>query len=324
MDKRELINKLEKIFVRTNEQKLLTIVVENLNSKNYAFYVYLGKKNLEIQYAEYYIKDDEIILQKPNNIIFGRGKETFANMVMEVMCFDFNDGIPEYNEKKESFSISIEDKYSIISFGKKCEDNNYCHIYNFINYLLSYIKVEEIDLFELPNDYKNSIVEQARDLDNEIITFMKKYETGRNFSFEKKLNEEWKKTNFTQKCNDLCSKMNNIELIETIYRTEYVYDIGNCLEKFVPIEIDFDYIREFQEGLFVAFFKCTRFRNIVLSIGFSDYFVEKILENTQIDKTIDKILKMMSNEQIMYLFNKVEGWNNKLEYMKYFKNVNAK
>lgn len=318
MEKRKIINNVENEFVESGDQKLLTIVAENIDSKNYAFYVYLGKKDVEVKFVEYTIEDENILLKEPKNISFGRGKGTLTNMVMEVLCFDFVNGIPEYDGTDSSFSISVEDKYTIISFGKKCEDRKYIYIYNFINYLLSYIKIEGDNLFKLPDNYNKSIIEQAIDLDNEIIAFMKKYESGRNFSFEKKLNEEWKKTDFDKRCNDLCAEMNNIELVETIYKTEYVYDVGNCLDRFVPIEIDFDYVREFQEALFGAFFKCTRFRNLVLSADFTDYFVDKILEKTKIDETIDKILNMMTNEQIMFIFNKVEGWDNKLEYMRYF------
>lgn len=47
MEKRELANKLEKIFIKENEQKFLTVVVENIAKKNYAFYIYLSKKHLE-------------------------------------------------------------------------------------------------------------------------------------------------------------------------------------------------------------------------------------------------------------------------------------
>ncbi len=319
MKKRELINKLEKVLIKNNEQKLLTILIQNIVNKNYIFYVFLGKKDLEVKYSEYSIKGEDILLQKPKKIFFGRDKGTLLNMVMEITCFDLNSGIPSNKyEEHESFSISIGDKLHIISFGKKCENIKYKNIYHFVNYLLSYIKIEEKYLFEVPNAEENDIINQALKLDNEIILFMKKFESGRKFSFEKKLNEEWKKTDFNKRCNDICSKMNNIELIETIYKTEYVYDIGNCLEKLKPIEIDFDYVREFQEVLFEAFMKCVRFKNLILSIGFSDWFLEKIFEKTKVNEIIDKILNMMSNEQIMYLFNMVSDWNNKLEYMKYF------
>lgn len=319
MEKRELINKLEKYLVQSNEQKLLTILIQNINKKNYIIYIYLSKKDVEAKYSEYVVKNNEVLLQKSKNIFFGRDKGTLLNMALEITCFDLMSGIPSNEDNlHESFSISLENGLHIISFGKKCEDDSYKYIYRFINYLLSYLKIEKKYFFEIPNNDEDSIIEQAINLDNEIILFMKKYESGRNYSFEKKLNEEWKKTDFNKRCNDICSKMNNMELIETIYKTEYVYDIGNCLEKLKPIEVDFDYLREFPDFLVGEFFKCVRFKNLILSVGFSDYYIEKILEKTKTDKTIEKLLKMMSNEQVMYLFNMVNDWSNKFEYMKYF------
>ncbi len=315
MEKRELINNIKRFLKKEKEYNLLTIIVENIADKNYYFDVYFGEKDLEVKYGEYSIVDDALKLQEPKKIKFGRSSGTLYNMVLEIVCFDFMKGIPSYDKTNEkSFSLAIQDKYSIISFGKKCEDSKYNYIYNFINYLLSYLKIDDNDLFIIADD--KNIINEALKLDRKIINFMKKYESGRDFSFEIKLNKEWKKTDFVKRCKNLCSRMNNIELIETIYKTEYVYEIGGCLENLQPVFIDFNYVREFQDALFGALFKCFKLRDLILETGFTDYFLEKIFEKTKVNETIDEILKMMSNEQIMYLANNVSGWN-KIYYLKY-------
>ncbi len=45
MEKRELVNKLEKILIKENEQKFLTVVVENI-AKKIMHFIFILVKNI--------------------------------------------------------------------------------------------------------------------------------------------------------------------------------------------------------------------------------------------------------------------------------------
>ena len=146
------------------------------------------------------------------------------------------------------------------------------------------------------------------------MAFVERYATGRSFSFEKKLNEEWKKTNYTKRCKSFCRKLDNEQLIEVILNTQYLYNIGDCLGNIRPINLG-ELICERKISKIQIFFYLNSFIRYVKSLELTEYFEEKILENSDAYYLMQYLVSIMNKEEKLFVFNSNIDWEGKMNFI---------
>lgn len=275
------------------------------NNNDIAFFVYRNNGKFKVKYiVNGEMKD--IKLRREDYFIESYGYYVYAYDYFEYGIPSVDEGTDEYFECE---LLLANKKYSFDIVNERPEYNQF---YDLLNYLIAYANLDESYKVK-PKIGEDDIEYQAIALDNEIISFMKKYETGRDYSFEKKLNEEWNKTDYSKRCNELCSKMNNNQLMHTIFETEYVYDIGDCLERFRPLDIDA--MLEMPDVSIMDVFNLLHSNiKFIEESQLSSYFRERIIKNTEVYEQLNFILKIMSNEDLMKLANSTNDWYLKLDY----------
>lgn len=324
-NKFKIIDELEFIvdkILKDDEVIYLMFSIKNVEELNH-YYFLCDKKG---EYEVYHVSldkefkfgiDDKIDKDSVKKLFLTGGFSRLKSLISYAFNYDvIRDGEIECNKtKKPKFYCFIPGIDKFYSFNETCKNVAYNGFYDFINYLLIYSNIE--NKYFTRSDKDKSIFDSAIVLDDEITLFMNKNQTGRSFSFEHKINDEWKRTGYSEKCNDLCSMMDNYNLIAIICFTDYVFDVGNAINKLKPESFDWETIRIDKNERLRALYKLTNNKDFILKRNLSVTIIKEILDRLDIDHQIDMVLKCMTNEEIYELSNETKNWNVKLDLMKY-------
>lgn len=330
--KTEIIDRMEFIAnsILNNSDGIIEIILaRNIQYYDYYFYVVSNDKNeIYVRYAKVpsEFKYDRNLYKECN-----KGKIRFrgSNGVLRVHLHNtYNSKVvntttdDNYDDNKEHFFAYFPGLQSnVLSFNESTNNIDYIPFYNFVNYLLLNSHVPKNLLFKCDNEeYKKTIRYLITELENEISEFMKKYESGRNYSFEIKLNKEWKHTNFVDKANILFSKMDNSDIIYTLMTTEYVYQIVDVGKYIKPFSYDYDGIIYYHSKEIIDYFiDLYKQKNYLINLGINKDYTELLLDKTRIDYYLNLFLTVMPNDQIIKLSTLIPDVSNRFDLYSFFK-----
>ena len=297
--------------ILNNRDGLIAILVaSNIKKNDYYYYIVNVDDSLKVKYA---IIPSKCNLEKDYDKKYDKGvmKLNGSDEMLNLHLFDAYHSDLAKTVIDENINSKKNDQYffcffpgaesNVLSFSLKTDNVEYEPFYELINYLLLYSKVEKNKLFKLENeDYKNTNKYKAMELEKEIVEFMKKFETGRNYSFEHKLNKEWKKTDFQKRADELCKQMTNNDLLFIVLYTEYLCQIVD-VEKYVhKFELNYDdIIYNHPEDISNIYLELLEQKNHILSLGLNDHYNKIFIEDVQIEYYLDLLLKVMPNNQII-------------------------
>ena len=301
-----------------DKEKVNSVIkIENINDEVHYYIICKNKKDkIEIKH---FITNDKISLENKksyNGTLFLTGGEIkIRTLIDHISEYNVNKcGLPVCSKRKgPKFYIGLLHNDTVYSFDKKNTNVDYIYFYDLANYLLIYSGFEKNQLFTNVKD--DSIMCKAVELDNEIAIFMKKHETGRKNSLELKLNKEWKNTDFTKKCKDLTSKMNNYELINTIIFTEYLCQVGDSVDLLKKEIINNKYVRNDSNYRKKKLYILVDNMNYIYSLGLPENLENKIIEKTGLNEAIDLILNSMTNKELNDEIHETSDFNVKLKLM---------
>lgn len=330
--KTEILDRLEFIAnsILNNSDGIIEILLaRNIEYYDYYFYVVSDDKdNLFVRYAKVpsEFKYDRDLYKGCNK---GKMKFGGCNDVLKVHLHNtYNSKITNtttddnYNDDKKHFFAYFPGLQSnVLSFGEITDNVDYIPFYNFINYLLLNVKVPQKMLFKCDNEeYKKTVRYLITELENELSEFMKKYESGRNYSLEIKLNKEWKKTDFKERANKIFSEMDNSDIIYTLMTTEYVYQIVDIGKYISPFSYDYDGIIYYHSKEIIDYFiDLYKQKNYLLSLGISEEYTNLLLDKTRIDYYLKLFLTVMPNDQIIKLSTMIPDVGNRFDLYSFFK-----
>ena len=305
-----------------DKEKVNSVIkIENINDEVHYYIICKNKKDkIEIKH---FITNDKISLENKksyNGTLFLTGGEIkIRTLIDHISEYNVNKcGLPVCSKRKgPKFYIGLLHNDTVYSFDKKNTNVDYIYFYDLANYLLIYSGFEKNQLFTNVKD--DSIMCKAVELDNEIAIFMKKHETGRKNSLELKLNKEWKNTDFTKKCKDLTSKMNNYELINTIIFTEYLCQVGDSVDLIKKEIINNKLVKNDSKYRKTHLYRIVNFMNYVYSLRLPEELENKIIERLGLNEIIDLILSSMTNKEINDEIHETSDFNVKLKLMQYIK-----
>lgn len=309
-----------------DKEKVNSIVkIENINDEDHYYIICKNKKNKMI--IKHFVFNDEHKLDYDKfdkkcykgDLFLSGGEKRLKTLLLFVNDYNPNEcGIPRASKRKGTkFYIGFLSNNNIYGFDKKNNNDDYLYFYELANYLLIYSGFEEKDLFK--NIYLGDTVSDAVNLDIEISIFMKKHETGRNYSFEKKINELWGSTGYQERCKELVDKMNNFELVKTLVCTDYVSQVGNIIDHLRPEYINEKYVKNDSKYRKNTLYKFLSIFDFIYDLDLTEEEKKEIISRIKIVEYIDEILNNMSNEEIYEEVKHTKDYNFKLDLMKYIK-----
>lgn len=297
--------------MKTNDNIIL-IYELYINHEKIVFYVCEGKK-----YIEVYMETDSNKKVKKLNI--KNGQNVLENYLFSIADYCIYNWFPqEAKNKNEYFKCDFKINNNVYVFDIKSSKSEYNPFYECLNFIISHSKLG--DAYKVRPKYKNdSFLIRVKALDNEIINFVEKYSTGRNYSFEKKLNEEWKKSGYDKKCNDFCKKLNNEQLLKVISNTVYLCMVGDCLKYFKPLNID-EILKNPKATKINLFFYLNSFIRYVKNLELTEHYENTILGKTKAYEQMQYLLKIMSKEELLFIFNCNIDWEGKINFINFLPN----
>lgn len=303
-----------KLIMDKNEAVYHMIYISLLNGKDYFYYVFSKRNGFVIKYV---CLDKNYSLDKINNVDFRKKYmkkillkneynrlKSFINYVYNYQ--ESNKEFDLYTINDNIFYVYIPAKDVVYSFNSKSTNYKYNAFYDLVNYLFSYSKLN-INCFTRLNNGK-SIFDRCIVLDDEITKYVNKNKI--------KL-DELKKTNYPDLCNDICSMMNNYDLISCICFCDYVYILGDAIKKIVREPFDWVTLLYDKNVRREVFINLINNKEFILTRDLTNDKKELILKNADIDHQITMLLNIMTNEEIIDLSNQTHNWNVKLDLMKY-------
>ena len=330
--KTEILDRMEFVAnsILNNSDGIIEILLaSNIQYYDYYFFVVSNDKNeIYVRYAKVPVefKYDMNLYKECNK---GKIKFRGNNDVLRVHLHNtYNSKITNtttddnYDDSKERFFSYFPGLQSnVLSFGETTNNIDYIPFYNFVNYLLLNVHVPNNLLFKCNNEeYNKSVRYLITELENEISAFMKKHESGRNLSFEFKLNKEWKNTNFIDRANKLFSEMNNSDIIYTLMTTEYVYQIVDIEKYITPISYDYDGMIYYHSKEIIDYFiDLYKQKDYLLSLGINEEYTKMLLDKTRIDYYLNLFLTVMPNDQIIKLSTMIPDVRNRFDLYSFLK-----
>ena len=280
-------------FICSNKDK--TIVKHIFLEKNTAIDKKIKKKNMEI-----------LSLSNSNRRLIS----------LMNFCFNYEMKESSIDTKGNKFYCYLPKNNSIYGFGETCDNEIENGFYDFINYLLIHSKIFDKFFFRKEVEDDN-IFQLSVMLDDEMTYNMESSLENRKLPFFKGFYYEIMRKKYSEVCDDLCSMMTNYELVMTTALTDYVYLVGNTLERLKPEVLNWDEIKKNKKAKFDNIINLISNKDYIYGLNMSDEEKEKAISKLDIDHQIELIMKLMKNDEILELSRKTNNWNAKLNIMKY-------
>ena len=250
-----------------------------------------------------------------NNIKISNSERRIRSLIDYAFNYDFENENIIYNNEG-SFYCFLPSNNKFLSFpleSLNVKDNGF---YDFINYLFIYSNLDNNYFKRKENEHQN-IMDKAILLDDKIAYYIKNNSSNIKYRFNKKMNKEKYLKPFIKECNDLCSMMSNYELVLIMTITDYVYMIGNAINKIKPENLYWEGILNNKKIRYENIYNLINNKEFIYNTNLTDDEKENIIKNLEIDHQINMIMENMNNKEIMELASKTNNWNAKLSIMKY-------
>ncbi len=311
----DIINEYEQIankYINKNDGIYLIFSTGFINEIKHYYFVLNSDNNSVVKH---------IFINKKDNKINKKNIKELKNVknnrrLISLINYTFNYEVKNYQQneiREDSFFCFLPSNNIFYTFNNESDDIINNGFYDFINYLLVYSGISNYQ-YKRKEIKDESVLQLMIMLDDEITYNIEKNNKSK---IQRKINYEKYKRLYTKTCVDLCSMMNNYELIMCISVTDYVYLFASCINRIKPEILDWEKLRTKKKDKFDNIINLISNKEFIYNLNITNEEKENIINNLEIDHQIDLIMGLMTNNEIMELSKKTNNWNAKLSIMKY-------